>query len=120
MSYDIYLREPNSETKPIIFNENHHLKGGTYIIGGTDQAWLNITYNYGKFYRKHIDSEKGIRVLYGKTGAEAIPILEKAIKALGTKRDNDYWKPTPGNAGAALQDLLIFAKNRPDGIFAGD
>jgi len=119
MSYDIYLEEPGlGET--IIFDELHNITGGTFVLGGTGEAWLNITYNYGKFYRNHIDPKDGIRSLYGKTGKEAIPILEKAIKGLGTERDEDYWKATPGNAGAALQGLLAFAKKRPDGIFNGD
>ena len=83
-------------------------------------AWLSITYNYHKYYYDQIDSEKGIRFLYGKTGAEVIPILEEAIKELGTETDKDYWKTTPGNAGHALQGLLEFAKLRPDGIFDGD
>jgi len=119
MSYDISLKEP--ETKDtIIFDEPHGITGGTFVLGGTDEAWLNITYNYSKFYHLYIDKEDGIRSLYGKTGKEAIPILEKAIVKLGTERDEDYWKATPGNAGAALQGLLAFAKLRPDGIFNGD
>lgn len=119
MSYDIYLGEPGSGDT-IIFDESHDITGGTFALGGTDEAWLNITYNYAKFYYEHIDPKTGIRSLYGKTGKEVIPVLEKAIKALGTETDKDYWKATPGNAGAALQGLLIFAKARPDGIFNGD
>jgi len=119
MSYDIYLNEPDSGDT-ISFDEAHSMTGGTFALGGTTEAWLNITYNYGKFYYEQIDSEKGIRSLYGKTGKEAIQILEKAIKVLGTETNDDYWKATPGNAGAALKGLLGFAKTRPDGIFNGD
>ena len=61
---------------------------------------------------------KGIRSIYGKTGAESIPMLEKAISALGD--DGDYWNATEGNAKRALYGLLAFAKMRPDGVWDGD
>ena len=119
MSYDISLNEPDTDDV-IIFDEKHIIKGGTYALGGTKIACLNITYNYSEHYYKHLNQGKGIRSLYGMTGEEAIPILEEAIKILGTETDKDYWKSTPGNAGHALQGLLTFAKLRPDGIFQGD
>jgi len=119
MSYDIYLSDPDTG-EVIIFDEKHTIKGGTYVLGGTNLACLNITYNYSEYYYKCLNSEKGIRSLYGMTGEEAIPILKVAIKTLSTKIDKDYWKSIPGNAGFALQGLLTFAKLRPDGIFKGD
>lgn len=118
MSYDIRLLDPITE-ETIQFDESHQIKGGTFAIGGTTEAWLDVTYNYsGHFYR--IMGEKGIRGLYGKTGAEAISILEKAISQLKDNVSDDYWKPTQGNAKQALLGLLAFAKLRPDGIFDGD
>lgn len=119
MSYDIYLSDPDTD-EVIIFDAKHDIQGGTYALGGTNKAELNITYNYAEYYYKHLNSGKGIRSLYGMTGEKAIPILEDAIKKLGTKTDKDYWKSTSGNAGSALQGLLTFAKLRPDGIFKGD
>lgn len=63
----------------------------------------------------------GMRSIYGKTGAESIPMLEKAISALGDDvDDNDYWNATEGNAKRALCGLLAFAKIRPDGVWDGD
>jgi len=119
MSYDIYLTDPiTGET--IQLDEPHCFKGGTYAVGGTNEAWINITYNYGRYYHKYIDKEKGIRWLYGKVATICIPVLERAIRELGTKQSKDYWKSTRGNAGAALIALLEFAKARPDGIFWGD
>lgn len=128
MSYDIYLEEPETG-ETIEFDEPHNMIGGTYIIGGTKEAWLNITWNYSEFYYKTIDEKKGIRFLYGRTGKEAIPILEKAISELMVDMKdlesaylemNDYWAATKENAAIALQSLLAFAKLRPDGIFRGD
>ena len=118
MSYDIHLKDP-ATGEVIEFDEKHSITGGTYAIGGTSEAWLNITWNYSKFYYENIDKERGIRSLYGKTGAEAMPILEAVIAKLGTERADDYWAETPGNAGAALADLLALCKMAPHGIIEG-
>lgn len=49
MSYDIYLKDP--VTKEVIeFDEPHQMKGGMFAVGGTREAWLNITYNYANYY----------------------------------------------------------------------
>ena len=117
MSYDIYLKDPvTNETLKL---DNHQIKGGTFAIGGTNEAWLNITYNYGKHYYNTI-GDNGIRTIYGMTGAESIPILKDAISKLGDDVSNDYWESTEGNAKKALFGLLAFAQLRPDGIWDGD
>lgn len=118
MSYDVYLNDPVTE-QVIRFDTPHEMRGGTYQMGGSNEAWLNITYNYGTHYYR-VMGEQGIRAIYGKTGAEAAPILEAAIVKLGDDTDADYWKPTEGNAKRALLQLLAFAKMRPDGVFNGD
>lgn len=74
MSYDIFLREPVTN-EVIEFDSVHDIKGGTYCIGGTKKAWLNITYNYAEHYHKTI-SNKGIRTIYGMTGAESIKSMK--------------------------------------------
>ncbi len=119
MSYDINLVEPVTR-KVIEFKTPHAIRGGTYAMGGTEEAWLNVTYNYAPHFRRTINEEKGIRFLYGKTGAEAIPILENAIKQLKDDVTDDYWQPTEGNAKQTLCGLLAFAQLRPDGVFDGD
>lgn len=118
MSYDIDLVEPTTK-ETITFNFTHEIIGGTYRVGGTNEASLNITYNYSKLFYKTL-GEKGIRTLYGMTGAESIPLLTNAINSLKDDVDPDYWKPTEGNAKKALQGLLAFAQLRPDGIWEGD
>ena len=118
MSYDIDLKDPVTG-KVIEFDTPHQMKGGTYCLGGTNKASLNVTYNYGKHYYNTI-GENGIRTIYGMTGAESIPILESAAAMLGNDVDDDYWQPTEGNAKAALLQLIAMAKMRPDGVWDGD
>jgi hypothetical protein len=118
MSYDINLTGP--VTKEVLCAETKHdIKGGTYCLGGTNELHLNITYNYSKHYSK-LFPENGIRYLYGKSGAETIPIIKEVISKLGEDVDSDYWAATEGNAKQALCGLLAFAQLRPDGIWQGD
>jgi len=117
MSYDICLKDP--ETGEVIeFEERHNMIGGTYEIGGTTAAHLNVTYNYEKFFRGF--GSEGIRTIYGKTGNESIPFLACMISSLGTNRSNDYWEATEGNARAALENLLRLALMAPHGVWDGD
>lgn len=120
MSYDIELKHPVTH-ETLVCEVAHHITGGTYAVGGTQEMWLNITYNYGRFYRRDdVFGEKGIRTIYGMTGAESIPVLKKAMAALKDDVSNDYWEATEGNAKAALAGLLAFAQMRPDGVWDGD
>ena len=118
MSYSIYLNEPNLGGV-IEFEETHHLAGGTYALGVTTEAWLSVTYNYGRNFYKTM-GKKGIREIYGKTGAESIPVLDAAIAQLGDDANDDYWESTEGNAKRALCQLRQMAMMRPDGIWDGD
>lgn len=120
MSYDITLCDP--VTGDVFYCDTmHQIRGGTYAAGGTQEMWLNITYNYADiFYRSNVLGEKGIRTIYGLTGAESIPVLKNAIAVLKDDVDPDYWKATEGNAKRALCGLLAFAQMRPDGIWEGD
>lgn len=123
MSYDIYLRDPVSK-EVIELQEPHYIQGGTYQLGGSKELWLNITYNYSKFYLLH--NEEGIRIIYGKTGQESVKILEEMAKKIydvygpDLETSKDYWEPLPGNAVRPLFQLITFATMRPDGIWDGD
>lgn len=110
MSYDISVVDEHGDM--IELPEKHDIIGGTYAIGGTTFATLNITYNYSDFYYKHIDKDNGIRAIYDKTLQEAIPMLDSAIEALGDEKPwtRDYWAPTAGNARAALENLREIAR----------
>lgn len=118
MSYNITLNEPVGG-EPIMLGAPHLMRGGTYAMGGTQEAWLNITYNYGKHYYR-VFGNKGIRAIYGMTGAESIPVIKDAMAKLADDVSEDYWEGTEGNAKKALAALLAFAQMRPDGIWDGD
>ncbi|KGI72019.1 hypothetical protein [Collinsella sp. 4_8_47FAA] len=117
MSYDIRLCDPvTHETLEV--DSPHLMAGGTYALGGTTELWLNVTYNYARHY--HCLGERGIREIYGKTGAESIPMLKAAALRLGDDVSDDYWEATEGNAKRALLQLLALARMRPDGVWDGD
>lgn len=108
MSYDINIVHCKSK-KVVSLKRRHSLKGGTFALGGVSDCWLNITYNYAPFYYD-VFGERGIRSIYGKTVAEAVPMLEKAIAALGDEPPvEDYWEATKGNARVALENLRALA-----------
>ena len=118
MSYDIGLIDPVTR-ETIELDAPHHMRGGTYAVGGTTQAHLNVTYNYVGIFRRVL-GDKGIRTIYGMTGAESIPLLDGAVARLGDDVDQDYWAATEGNAKRALVQLAALARMRPDAVWAGD
>ena len=94
MSYDIELKHPITH-ETLVCEVAHQIRGGTYAVGGTQEMWLNITYNYGRFYRRDdVFGENGIRTIYGMTGAESIPVLKKAMAALKADSYHQRWYPT--------------------------
>lgn len=115
MSYDISLVDP--VTKETLHTKtNHDMRGGIYALGGTTELWLNITWNYAHYYYEAtngdkrfaheevtgytdgkpdgVETEYGIRGIYGKTGAESVPMLEDMIKRIEGKYKNESgeWK----------------------------
>ena len=115
MSYDVYLRKGGKTVEV-----ERHREGGTYCLGGTESAELNITYNYSPFFYKYLDKKKGLRWLYGRKARQTIKRLEKAVKELGIKQHSNYWEKTSGNAGYALSILLKWAERHPKAIWEGD
>ena len=104
MSFDISIINP--ETGEVrTCDEAHDLRGGNYTVGGTTQAWLNVTYNYSPFYSGL--GAKGLEGLDGQTVAEARQRVADTVTFLGINPfSGSYWEATPGNAGAAMHDLL--------------
>ena len=111
MSYDISLKDRvTGETLEV--ESLHFMTGGTYAVGGTREMWLNITYNYAQYYYEATDgdprfahdeisayyfdgttgpveTEYGIRGIYGKSGAESIQMLKDMILRIEQKYKND-------------------------------
>jgi len=117
MSYDIELADPTTG-RVVEFGTRHQLRGGTCAVGGTPFAELNITYNYAPHFRRVL-GENGIRTIYGMTGQDSLPLIEAAIAKLGDDVDGDYWKPTEGNAKAALRNVAALARMYPHGVRRG-
>lgn len=114
MSYWISLNDKNGDC---LISENVIAEGGTHAISGTDEMCMNVTWNYGKFYRKHIDKDQGIRWLHGKTGLETRDRLVKAVKNMGHDTSDNYWEATEGNARKPLVIFLGWATECPKGIW---
>jgi len=85
-------------------------EGGTYCLGGSTGADLNITYNYSKQYARFGFS---LWDLEGKRAKHTVATLEKLVASLGIEKSRDYWEATPGNAGYALSILLRWAQQHP-------
>lgn len=107
MSFWVYLEEDTEDGQPV--EVPNFEEGGTYAMGGSGDAALNVTYNYSPYYYKSLDKDEGLRWLNGKLASEALPRLAVAANALGVKRDKDYWQSTAGNAGFALAILAGWA-----------
>lgn len=116
MSYDIYLKDPETG-ECMELAEPHQMRGGTYPVGGTTQASLNVTYNYAPHFYRVITG--GIRALYGMKAADSLPLIASAIAQLKDDVDPDYWKPTEGNARAALMNLLVLGAMLPNAVWDG-
>jgi hypothetical protein len=133
LSFDISLVDPVTK-ETLLLDSPHMMQGGTYAVNGTDEAWLNVTYNYAVWYCKDgvFENKGGIRSINGTSGAESIPILQKAIEALSSADDSwaeekikgaeahgitGYWLPTRENAMKPLYQLIALARARPDGVW---
>lgn len=118
MSYWVTLNDPITNDV-ISLEENHFMRGGTYCVGGTKALELNITYNYGKHYYRTMGKD-GLWMLSGKTAAETMPIIKKAMSLLKDDVVPDYWFGSEGNAKRALAQLYAMATMRPDGVWQVD
>lgn len=91
----------------------HDIRGGTYAVGGSDTADLAITFNYAEFFCKFLGGN-GINDLNGLKVSDTLPKLLDAVMRMKGEPDADYWKPTEGNARAALTDMLLLALLTPE------
>ena len=112
MSYDIRLRDPVTK-EAIQLPTPHVMTGGIYAAeydqaSGAwrprpiQEAWLNVTYNYGHYYFEAAEGDErfarkwgegeanaGIRGIYGFTGAESIPMLTDLIQRIEGRYTKD-------------------------------
>ena len=117
MGYDISLLDPVSKdeielpVKHLMLGNNYiadyDSKTGQFTPKPTSNASLGITYNYSRYYYEATENDKrfygkdeyddkndeptnrGIRGIYGKTGAESIPMLKDMIQRITDKYQKD-------------------------------
>jgi hypothetical protein len=118
MSYDLYIVGDDGTTLRLK-ETTHDVRGGTYVLGGTSEARINITYNYTSWFQKALGKE-GIDTLYGKKTADTTQLLLEAIGKLHGEPVDNYWEPAEGNVRKALIDCLSLALLFPDGTWTGD
>lgn len=108
MSYDIRLRNRKTN-QPEMLQHPFYLRAGTVraevnphtgklVQAKETEACINITYNYGRYYREAADGDSrfvireengdlsyGIRGIYGKTPEESIPMLLDLVSRITAK-----------------------------------
>ena len=109
MSFDVGLLDDEGYLVPVPHFEG---EGGTFAIGGSDYAELNVTYNYSEIW--------SVEEINGLTGAESEPILAEQVERLGTDRYWNYWTATDGNVGYMANILLGWARLHPDAKWVVD
>lgn len=99
MSWDIRAVDPGGDQ--VLLPEQHELRGGTYALGGTNEAWLNVTYNYGKHFNFGALDEVAV--------ATAVPEMEQRASELARDTSECYWEPTEGNVRLALESMIALS-----------
>ena len=100
MSYDIHLKDPVTvETATVpghlmtggTYKADYHPETGTFTPALNTEAELNITYNYSGYYYETY-KEDGIRIIYGMSAIDSIPVLKKMIFCIEEKyKKNGEW-----------------------------
>ena len=115
MSYDLYIVDVHGNKMQSPFK--HDIRGGTYCIGGTDELWLSVTFNYAQAFSKAFENDRGIKLLHGMPCLQSIPIILAAMTRLGDDVTDRYWDATEGNAKKALWDCIQLAALGCDGFW---
>ena len=94
MGYSLWLKDKRGNICQ--GKENRYNLGNMLAIGGTKEMSFNITYNYSHYYYEVEGFEdNGIREIYGLTGKESLPLLEKLKSSIEKKyRRNGKWITT--------------------------
>ena len=112
MSYEVRLLDPGTRNPVEV---PRHKEGGMIALEGLTSAHFSVTYNYSDVYRI-VDFT--VRALDGLKASETIPVLKAIVGRLGTLEHDDYWAPTPGNAGHAMAVCLAWAEAHPDATWS--
>lgn len=106
-NYEEGSEDPSRCTEPCypVVQVRPHSEGGTYDIDGTDEAEMDVTYNYS--------SKFNFRGLHGRTGEETLQELTETVIELGNAREGGYWQDTDGNVGYACSVLAVWASENP-------
>ena len=112
MSWWVYLVDQTGEPVKVA----RHSEGGTHTVGGTDQAELNVTYNYSGLLHQAFGMSFR-EALNGKKASEVLPQLRALSEAFPDAPEDDYWVATPGNVGHMLAILRSWAQQYPEGVF---
>lgn len=127
MSYDIYLKDPVTNEVANVpgqlmiggtYKADYHPEIRTFTPALNTDAHLNVTYNYGCYYREAY--ENGIREIYGMQGVDSISVLENMISIISNKyKENDIWISTKrtktvyyDEEGNELENILVFLKQK--------
>ena len=127
MSYDIHLKEPVSGEVASVpghlmiggtYKADYHSETGTFTPALHTEANLNVTYNYGRYYKDVY--EKGIRQIYGMSGVDSILVLEHMISEIMKKyMKDDVWINTKrtkiicyDEKRNELDNMLVFLKQQ--------
>lgn len=120
MSYDIFLVD--KDTGKTLYNTTkHNISGTTYAMNGTDELWVNYSYNYREHFQ-HCFGPDGIHFLQDKVSRSTWSRLMQAMEYLSqyydiTKNSSNPWKPYPADAYDAIMNILNLGFMAPDGIW---
>ena len=116
MGYDVCLVNKEGPVLVPRHNEGSYRQCGKNGSEGTMAAEISVTGNYDPIYQQ-VTGKSLRKMLDGLLAWVTVHSLTKAVTACGTLKDDDYWKATPGNAGAIAALLLDWARLHPNAIW---
>src|ERR1700740_2175674 len=106
MSWNIYLMDKKGE---VLQMDGKFQEGGTYILGGTTDCHLNVTWNYGCLFKfkelNELPAEEGAKLMRAYLEGKPDERFETDVASLRSRYPDlasyfedvtrDYWAPTP-------------------------
>ena len=116
MSYNVSLNHDVGIEQVPRHNEGSMQQYGLDGREGTVSAEISVTFNYNPIYQQ-VTGKSLKEMLNGLPAWVTVRVLTKVVTACGTLKDDDYWKATPGNAGAIAALLLDWARLHPEAMW---